>query len=228
VNTGASTLVATTGINIAGLAFNPISGELWASVRPPASPVDAIYKISLPSGTATLVGSTGLGLLTTDIIFDANGRLFGITGSGAQVNDFIRIDTTTGAGTVIGSMGIAGTQAITWRPDFATGVQELAETPLPTVYTLKQNYPNPFNPTTQIQYGLPQQSYVRVVIYDLLGREVNRLFDGTQAPGFYTVVWDGTNAKGSSVASSLYFYKLEADGQDGKQFREVKKMLMLK
>ena len=69
---------------------------------------------------------------------------------------------------------------------------------------------------------------MRVVIYDLLGREVNRLFDGTQVPGFYTVVWDGTDAKGTSVASSMYFYKLEADGQGGKQFSDVKKMLMLK
>ena len=224
MTTGDTTRVATTGLNIGGLDFHPLTGELWASVRTSGN----IYKISLPSGTPTLIGNTGQGS-TADIMFNSRGNLFGVTGTGATTNQLIRINTTTGVGTLIGSMGISSVQAIAMYPDtFTVGVQELASSMPPTHYTLDQNYPNPFNPTTQIRYGVPEQSRITLAIFNQLGQEVRRLVDGIQAPGYHAAIWNGTNSTGANVASGVYLYKLEAVGSNGATFLQTKKLLLLK
>lgn len=105
MSTGVLTLVANTGLNLAGLAVNPFTGVLWASVRSSVNP-DRIFKISLPSGTPALVGMTGLGVATQDIAFDGRGNLIGVAGTGTSVTNLIVIDTLTGAGTVLGPTGI--------------------------------------------------------------------------------------------------------------------------
>jgi len=109
--TGAATEIASTGIIIAGLAINPVDGQLWASERSFSNP-DRIYKISMPSGTKTLVGTTGFNQQTQDIIFDGNGNLYGITGYSAQTNRLILIDKQTGAGTELGSTGRTNLQSL--------------------------------------------------------------------------------------------------------------------
>jgi hypothetical protein len=76
---------------------------------------------------------------------------------------------------------------------------------LPRTYRLYQNYPNPFNPLTTIRYDLPEPARVRLVIYDLLGREVAVLVDREQEPGFKAATWNA-----SHVASGIYFYRLTA------------------
>ena len=116
--TGTPTLAASTGKQIAGIDFNPVTGELWASVKG-GSPVDGIYKIDLPSGTPTLVGTTGFGVQTVDIAFDANGTLFGLIGTGTTQNELVLIDTLTGGGTKIGPMGFTTAQGIAFHPDVA-------------------------------------------------------------------------------------------------------------
>ncbi len=116
--TGTPTLVAASGKQIAGLDFNPVTGELWASVKG-GSPIDGIYKIGIPSGTATLVGTTGFGVQTVDIAFDANGTLFGLIGTGVTPNELVLIDTLTGGGTKIGPMGFTSGQGIAFHPDVA-------------------------------------------------------------------------------------------------------------
>jgi hypothetical protein len=108
------------------------------------------------------------------------------------------------------------------------GKQELDEShgpdvALPTSYTLHHNYPNPFNSETEITYGLPKESHVRLTVYDLLGREVRTLVDGTRSPGFHRIRWDGRDQFGNAVSSSLYIYKL--DHPDGVI---AKGMLLLK
>ena len=72
-----------------------------------------------------------------------------------------------------------------------------------------QNYPNPFNPTTKIEYALPKESFVSLKVYDLLGREVTELVAGKQSPGSYRIEWNGTNGKGASVSSGIYFCRLQ-------------------
>jgi hypothetical protein len=115
IATGATTLVASTGLQISGIDFHPVTGELWASVRGGTNP-DRIYKISLPSGVPTLVGATGFGVQTVDIMFDANGNLFGLVGTGNTTNNLILIDTSTGVAGLIGSMGIVTAQGLATKP----------------------------------------------------------------------------------------------------------------
>jgi outer membrane protein assembly factor BamB len=95
--------------------------------------------------------------------------------------------------------------------------------PLPSDYVLEQNYPNPFNPSTTIAFALPEQSHVRLSIYNVLGREVAVLVDGSLPAGSYSRVWDGTAHGGDRVSSGLYFYRLTTD-----EVELSKKMLLLK
>ncbi len=76
---------------------------------------------------------------------------------------------------------------------------------LPTTAKLDQNYPNPFTASTEIAYVLPKTSHVRLVIYDVQGREVARLVDGVQGAGEHRVAW-----MAETLASGLYVYRLEA------------------
>lgn len=96
------------------------------------------------------------------------------------------------------------------------GVRPIA--PLPEHYALEQNYPNPFNPHTAIRYTLPAPSQVKLVIYNLLGKEVTRLVDAHQPAGYYTVDFDASN-----LPSGVYFYRLEAG-----HFQQTRKFLLLK
>jgi hypothetical protein len=118
---------------------------------------------------------------------------------------------------------------LTVRVDsLVTGVSPATPAGLPGSFVLEQNYPNPFNPVTEIRYGLPMDSRVTLSIYDMLGQEVARLVDGDQGAGYQSVKWNGTSTSGVSVASGLYFYKLEALGRNGETFTSSRKMLLLK
>lgn len=112
--TGATTLVASTGKGISGMDFNPLTGQLWFSVR--TGVLDQVYKMNFPSGTPILVGRTGLNVSTVEIAFDAAGHLFGVTGSNLIPNQLIVIDTSFGIGTIVGPMGIFACQALAIPP----------------------------------------------------------------------------------------------------------------
>ena len=73
-------------------------------------------------------------------------------------------------------------------------------------YVLFQNYPNPFNPNTKIEFELPKNENVKLIIYDLLGREVNTLVNDNLSAGKHEAVFDGLN-----LSSGIYFYKLETE-----------------
>ena len=88
---------------------------------------------------------------------------------------------------------------------------------------LYSNYPNPFNPTTKIDYGLPEVSNVKLVIYDILGREVTTLVNGFQDAGYKSIQWNATNNQGQPVSAGLYLYTIQAG-----KFRQTKKMVLLK
>jgi hypothetical protein len=89
-------------------------------------------------------------------------------------------------------------------PEGILGVEEYG-TVHPTEYALHQNYPNPFNPSTTIKYELPRSSMVRLIVYDMLGREVSVLVNERRDPGFHEVKFDA-----AGLASGVYFYRLTA------------------
>ena len=82
--------------------------------------------------------------------------------------------------------------------------QAVEEDPLPTEFALRSNYPNPFNPRTTIAFDLPSRAEVKLVIYDVLGRQVRVLVDGTRAAGTHEVVFEA-----SDLPSGTYLVRLE-------------------
>lgn len=94
---------------------------------------------------------------------------------------------------------------------------------LPQTAVLHSNYPNPFNPSTTITYEVASAMPVAVRVYDLLGRHVQTLVDGVVSAGRHTVTWDGRDAAQQTVASGVYIYRLETQGQT-----ESRTMLLLK
>ena len=90
----------------------------------------------------------------------------------------------------------------------------------PLSYNLHNNYPNPFNPVTTIRYDLPEASYVRVTVYDMLGNVINNLVSINQSSGYKSVQWNATNNQGQPVSAGVYFYSIEA-----RDFRQTKKMI---
>lgn len=94
---------------------------------------------------------------------------------------------------------------------------------IPGQFSLYQNYPNPFNPVTIIKFSLPLPSEggaqaVRLVVYDILGRQIAVLLNEQLRPGSYEVTWDASN-----YPSGVYFYKLITD-----EFLKTKKMILIK
>ncbi|MGC8654693.1 MAG: T9SS type A sorting domain-containing protein [Candidatus Kryptoniota bacterium] len=103
------------------------------------------------------------------------------------------------------------------RSTNATGVGQILPH-IPIDYALLQNYPNPFNPSTVIEYAVPVKSNVTIVVYDILGRVVDRLVDEVKHPGTYKVVFDGSN-----LPSGVYFYRITAGS-----FSRVRKMMLIR
>ena len=93
----------------------------------------------------------------------------------------------------------------------------------PETFALGQGYPNPFNPETTIDYQIANAGHVNIVIYDMLGREVNTLVNGYHTPNMYSVVWNGTSNDGKLVPSGVYFYHMTTQG-----FSQVNKVMLLK
>jgi hypothetical protein len=85
-------------------------------------------------------------------------------------------------------------------------------------FKLDQNYPNPFNPVTRISYSIPKAGFVKIAVYDMLGREAETLVNEQLQPGTYDVEFDG-----SKLSSGVYYYKLVAG-----EFTSVKKMTLIK
>ena len=100
---------------------------------------------------------------------------------------------------------------------------ELFDNNLPSDYTLSNNYPNPFNPSTNIQYSIPKNELVSLVVYNLLGQKVITLVNSELGAGNYNIVWNGKNEFGNKVASGIYIYQLTAG-----QFIQSKKMILMK
>ncbi len=93
----------------------------------------------------------------------------------------------------------------------------------PKEYSLLQNYPNPFNPETKIQFSVAFQGLTTVKIFDAIGREVKTLINEELSEGEYTEVWDGTNRFNQTVASGVYFYRLQSGS-----FVQTKKMILMR
>jgi hypothetical protein len=89
---------------------------------------------------------------------------------------------------------------------------------VPSSYSLSQNYPNPFNPVTKIAFSLPKNSDVKLVVFDILGREVATLVNDYRTAGTHSIEFNASN-----LASGVYLYRIEAG-----DFKDVKRMMLVK
>lgn len=219
--------IAKIPIQISSIAFNPADNQLWASIfLAIGTGKDRVYKIDVRNGDTTRVGQTGYGVATNGLVFDENSNLFGITGTTAAINNLISINKTTGVGTLIGATGFKHLTDIAYLAVKPTSVEEQQFSP--TEFSLKQNYPNPFNPSTTIEFSLPVASKITVKVYNLLGQTVKVLYDGNKGAGNYKMNWNSDDYSGGSVSSGIYFYELKANGIDGREFGQMRKMILIK
>lgn len=94
---------------------------------------------------------------------------------------------------------------------------------IPSEFTVIGNFPNPFNPSTIIRYGLPQERQVKIIISDLLGKEVKSFLVSKKMPGYHSVVWNGKDNQDRSVSTGVYLYRIESE-----DFVQTKKMVLLR
>ena len=93
----------------------------------------------------------------------------------------------------------------------------------PKVFEVYQNYPNPFNPSTTIKYSIPQEAFVTIKVFNVLGEEISVLVNKEMKTGIHEAVFGATN-----ISSGFYFYIVEAKGMDGTKYFNSKKMILIK
>ena len=179
-----------------GLPFDDSSGT-WSN----------IYALSFNSdGTIFIVSSEDL-YRSTD-----NGDSWTETNSGLSNLYVTSIDINSSGYIYAGTYGGGVFRSI----NSTVSVEQ--ENILPSIYFLNQNYPNPFNPNTIINYSIPNQSYVTLKVFDVLGREIETLVNEEQAAGIYEIDWNAENN-----SSGVYFYRISTGS-----FSDTKKMLLIR
>jgi uncharacterized delta-60 repeat protein len=151
--------------------------------------------------------------------FDANGNTCGNTFTPTTISGTIgtlvtpTTTETTQNPTVTSPTSTSNTGGTLTTICFV-GIQPISNE-IPASYEL---YPNPFNPSTSIKFDVPKESSVKLVVYDVLGKEITVLTDHKNKAGKYEVVWDGTD-----YPSGVYFFKMITD-----EYVETKKMVLIK
>lgn len=141
--------------------------------------------------------------------------IFSIAVSGLSPTDFVTAVATD-------TNGSSSEFAVNLLVDAPTSTDEHPEE-LPAKFALDQNFPNPFNPTTTIRYSVARAGRVRLTIFNIRGERVVTLADQAVTLGSHSLLWNGENSNGRSVASGVYLYRLEAGG-----LVASRKMLLLK
>jgi hypothetical protein len=170
------------------------------------------FAYSVKGGRCYYLSNTSTSLYTTRFLVNniPAGLGFGRVRAGYRV-------TASDSCLSVWSRNDGGSMYCTYGCENFTGIEPSGGI-IPQTFSLSQNYPNPFNPVTNIKFSIPNASFVRILVYDISGREVARLLDKQMTAGNFTVDFDASN-----FASGVYFYRMEADG-----FSEVKKMMIVK
>ncbi len=158
---------------------------------PQTSTAMAYYKVTHAAGTTTVSvdQKSSVNSWVSLGAYDFNGAGSVRLGSGSDASGLV-----------------LGFDAIRWTAAAVTGIAETSE--LPLELALGQNYPNPFNPSTKIEIRNPKPQHLRMVIVDLLGREIAVLRDGIQPAGRHVVTWDATG-----LPSGMYLCRFQAGEQ---------------
>jgi hypothetical protein len=141
-------------------------------------------------------------------------------GSTLYEEPFILIETTT-VKAIAYKVGSETSGVTTGEYEIVVSAEDETVEPLTT--SLKQNVPNPFNPDTVINFTLKTRDRVLIEIYNVKGKRIDTLIDDELPAGIHNVVWEGTDARGSSMPSGVYFYRMKTTDH-----LEIRKMIMIK
>ena len=99
----------------------------------------------------------------------------------------------------------------------------------PETYSMYPSYPNPFNPTTTLKYDIPENSHIKLTVFDLSGRVVTELMNQSIMAGTHHSIWNGKDKNGRSVSSGVYLIQMKAISTNGKKhFTNSQKIVLLK
>jgi hypothetical protein len=180
---------------------------------------DYFVQVNLQYGDLGVIGRLMVPGNIVSLAVDDNMNILGLESPADGPSRLIAIHRTNGLGTPVRTFGTSHLRGIAFDPRVPTLAvlgQELQS--LPKHFTLEQNYPNPFNPETAIRYELPVTSSVKLIIYDLLGREVEMLVNEHKSAGIHSTTWNA-----SRMASGVYFCRLAAG-----RFIQTRRMLLLR
>ncbi len=216
------------------IKYNSVSGDsLWVSrYTSPGDGPSIPYSISIPknnpavfvTGSSWTDSTNKMDIATVKYNINTGDTLQKKRINGSGNNDDVALMVTSDT---TGNIFIAGYEAILNNGnDMFVAKYPLGDliavrsisTNLPSDFKLFQNYPNPFNPSTKIKFELPKSSVVKLIIYDLLGKEVETLINKYLHFGTYEVEF-----KPSELSTGVYFYELSSEN-----FRDVKKMVLIK
>ena len=180
------------------------------------------------TGVKNIIGNMSFGL-------SSSGELVRLYDSHLNIIDSLTFDDNVpwptapdgnGASLSLINPNMDNSSAASWKASLGHGtpgtvndVFTIINEPLEIVsYSLSQNYPNPFNPLTKIQFSIPNGSFVKIEVYNILGEKVSTLCNEYLNKGLYIKEFDGSN-----LASGIYIYQLTAEN-----FVQVKKMILIK
>ncbi len=222
INTLNTTFVSTLNIGVSAVTCNFAQNKIYL-MRSDDISFTELYTLSA-DGQTSLVGSTGLSKPIQAMTFDSDGELFGSMGDVNEFSTLVSINPSTGSAVEIGNMNLREVLGIAFALDGITGISESIE--LPEEFVLRQNYPNPFNPATNIDFNIPEQGSVKLVVYNTLGEKVITLIDKQLQSGLHNV--EITPEMSASLSSGTYIYKLQFTSVKGKSFSTSRKMILLK
>jgi len=178
-----------------------------------------------------LINGLSAGNMVSDLVLDYNdtgnqikGVIydFGLDEFGPAVGELVTLDIAinNAASNLSSAIKLIDFEIVTVDA-YKLNVKVLGE--LPESYQLNQNYPNPFNIKTLISFDMPNNSTVRMDIYNVLGQVVKELYTGYLEAGSHQLIWDGSNSSGDMVTSGIYFYRFQTEN-----FDKTMKMLLVK
>ncbi|MBL1212244.1 MAG: matrixin family metalloprotease [Ignavibacteriae bacterium] len=181
--------------------------------------------VTIEQGETAVLFVSAVGTPTPNYQWKRNGAILP-----GEVNDTLRFenaqlgDEGMYSVTVSNTAGSINSLVVNLTVNSLTSVEDILLSGIPTNFELLGNYPNPFNPSTKIRYAIPEQSNVKILIYNALGETVAVLSDQVKEAGYYDKNWDAGN-----LASGVYFLKINAAStKSNRKFNSVQKMLLIK
>ena len=184
------------------------TGAFWKSFAASQSIVGT-DTTDLPGGGGSSIRDVGVDAAGNVLIVNSSFEAFRIYSPPDGANSFNTFSPW--------AIDVDNSTVIPTPVDFSTSVDESISN-VPERFSLAQNYPNPFNPSTIIKYSVPENGFVRLSVYNLVGEEVSVLVSETVDAGFYEVTFNATN-----LPSGTYFYRLQVGN-----IVQLKKMLLMK